>query len=457
MDARAIASGFLIIVALVPVDAAVAAAATCHVVGTVRHTLKTGGAQKVTGDVSCSDGDLLEAIDATSRMVLRCSARSELTFENGFRAFIVSVAPGVCAINLRDGNAAATTPPEADEACEPDKEPGPPKTRIETANAVTGACGTRFGVEVTQERISAAYVVEGTAVLRRTAGGSQLIKSGTELHPDDNKVTEISDARLRSLARTYAVLSQSETGAPISPDSQQKLQAAYYAALKQPYNPGQRAALIEVQRAAQVRGAAQGYDFVRADRLVKASNDPALKSRWSMLMKTTAVVPTSKRFDYPRHNGYRVDICRIWGGECHQPAADEWCRTRGYASAASFKEDPDVGAKDASITIGSGQVCGEPFCDAFRWIDCRLPVKPANLTFPNPKHLGIRLDICLHWGVDCGQPTADAWCTQQGFERATGLTHAQNVGQTTPTIVMGDAKVCALPECDAFASITCTR
>lgn len=65
---------------------------------------------------------------------------------------------------------------------------------------------------------------------------------------------------------------------------------------------------------------------------------------------------------------------------------------------------------------------------------------------------GQRLDGCLHWGRECGEPAASAWCRTQGFSRATQWTIEQSV---PPTLILGDGTVCNEPFCGGFASITC--
>ena len=47
---------------------------------------------------------------------------------------------------------------------------------------------------------------------------------------------------------------------------------------------------------------------------------------------------------------YRVDVCRVWGYECGQPAADEFCRRQGFESAAEFKIAEDIGAMTPTMT-----------------------------------------------------------------------------------------------------------
>jgi TIR domain len=67
---------------------------------------------------------------------------------------------------------------------------------------------------------------------------------------------------------------------------------------------------------------------------------------------------------------------------------------------------------------------------------------------------GTRLDYCLHWAKDCGEPAATAWCKTVGFNRSTAHKLKQNV---PPTYVIGDRVICKIPECTAFVEITCIK
>ena len=44
--------------------------------------------------------------------------------------------------------------------------------------------------------------------------------------------------------------------------------------------------------------------------------------------------------------------------------------------------------------------------------------------------LGIRLDYCLSFGRDCGQPAADYFCRQNGYERASDFRKEDKIGHT---------------------------
>jgi hypothetical protein len=74
--------------------------------------------------------------------------------------------------------------------------------------------------------------------------------------------------------------------------------------------------------------------------------------------------------------------------------------------------------------------------------------------FSNPSWRGRRVDLCLHWGADCGQPAADEFCKRSGFTRSTAWKPAERVGET---LVLGDNKPCSDPRCDGFATISCVK
>ncbi len=81
----------------------------------------------------------------------------------------------------------------------------------------------------------------------------------------------------------------------------------------------------------------------------------------------------------------------------------------------------------------------------------------ATQTFQFPVHEIYRLNYCLKWGKDCGQPAAKAWCAAQGFRHASDWKVDKNIGSLFPTIVMGDNRVCSQFVCDGFQEITCAK
>ena len=78
-----------------------------------------------------------------------------------------------------------------------------------------------------------------------------------------------------------------------------------------------------------------------------------------------------RTFVRPRTGGLRLDWCKYWSVQCGRPAANTFCRTRGYRYATSWRKAVDVGRFGIRTrVIGSGQICNGNFCDSFRWIRC---------------------------------------------------------------------------------------
>ena len=77
--------------------------------------------------------------------------------------------------------------------------------------------------------------------------------------------------------------------------------------------------------------------------------------------------------------------------------------------------------------------------------------------FFSPTIGGNRVDWCLQWGAQCGEPAASAFCQQMGYDRASGWSIAQNIGAQGPTVVLGSGALCAQAGCDGFSSVTCVR
>ena len=68
-------------------------------------------------------------------------------------------------------------------------------------------------------------------------------------------------------------------------------------------------------------------------------------------------------------NGQTVmlDFCREWGSACGKPAADAFCRLKGYPDASRFQISEDIGQ---TAIISSGAICADPSCDGFTKIQC---------------------------------------------------------------------------------------
>lgn len=81
--------------------------------------------------------------------------------------------------------------------------------------------------------------------------------------------------------------------------------------------------------------------------------------------------PEGRRFDNPLLNGRRVDWCREWATNCGAPAADLYCKKRGFYGAKSWAQAPNIGAQgQTTMCLGTGQLCQAPHCDGFSFISC---------------------------------------------------------------------------------------
>jgi len=78
-------------------------------------------------------------------------------------------------------------------------------------------------------------------------------------------------------------------------------------------------------------------------------------------------------------------------------------------------------------------------------------------TFAPPTHNNYRVDVCATWAQGCGEPAATQFCKLKGFDKAQSWSIAKDIGAATPTLVIGDNKVCGQATCDGFASVTCTK
>ena len=157
-------------------------------------------------------------------------------------------------------------------------------------------------------------------------------------------------------------------------------------------------------------------------------------------------------FQNPMIQGYRLDVCRVWGSECGKPAADAFCQRQGFGNATLFTVDNDIGAQSPTRVIATGQICNEGYCDGFKSITCASSVSKS---FPNPSIGGYRVDWCREWATACGQPAATAFCRAKGYTQASAFTPANDIGVATPTRVMGTGQICNEAFCDGFSSITC--
>lgn len=67
---------------------------------------------------------------------------------------------------------------------------------------------------------------------------------------------------------------------------------------------------------------------------------------------------------------------------------------------------------------------------------------------------GERVDGCLYFGRNCGQPAADRFCQEMGFTAAAEGAYSHTM--TDRTLVLGDGRICARPGgCGQLTNVTC--
>ncbi len=84
----------------------------------------------------------------------------------------------------------------------------------------------------------------------------------------------------------------------------------------------------------------------------------------------TEPIPRSRIFANPIWKGHRLDVCLQWGANCGKPAADAFCRSKGFSTAQHAESDPEPGYASTRV-ISSDQVCTGPNCTGFQQIVCR--------------------------------------------------------------------------------------
>ncbi len=83
-------------------------------------------------------------------------------------------------------------------------------------------------------------------------------------------------------------------------------------------------------------------------------------------------------FNAPSVRGVRLDYCQHFGSQCGKPAADLFCRENGFAEAARFLIDENIGGRGIqTLVFGDGRLCQGPNCSGFRTITCSRPDKEA--------------------------------------------------------------------------------
>jgi len=166
----------------------------------------------------------------------------------------------------------------------------------------------------------------------------------------------------------------------------------------------------------------------------------------------------NQSFANPKVGAQRLDLCLNWGTGCGKPAADAWCVSKGFTTSSGHTVAHNIGASTPTRLITTGAVCDQDYCDGFAQVTCfkpGAPPAPDMQTYNKPKFNGMRLDLCVDWGVGCGQPAAKKYCQMKGWATAHSYVVANNIGAYAPTRLIGTGAVCDQDFCDGFQKIVC--
>lgn len=156
-------------------------------------------------------------------------------------------------------------------------------------------------------------------------------------------------------------------------------------------------------------------------------------------------------FNYPKWNGYALDWCKNFEQGCGKPAADLYCKKRGYPQSTGFVKLNRVNYQ--TMTIGQNAICDprDHVCDSFARIDCQETVK----TIYAPTYHGYKLDWCRTFEGQCGAPAAAQYCQKAGFSQLVGFKIQPLVN--TPTMTVGSNAICdpRFHRCDSFQYVQC--
>ncbi|MCA0434032.1 MAG: hypothetical protein LCH46_12305 [Proteobacteria bacterium] len=73
-------------------------------------------------------------------------------------------------------------------------------------------------------------------------------------------------------------------------------------------------------------------------------------------------------FIKPKAGSRRLDWCLTWATNCGKPAAEYFCKSKGYDKVVKFKIDADIGK---TRILKTSQNCTDPSCDGFKEIICQ--------------------------------------------------------------------------------------
>jgi hypothetical protein len=152
----------------------------------------------------------------------------------------------------------------------------------------------------------------------------------------------------------------------------------------------------------------------------------------------------NQTFGNPKVGAQRLDLCLNWG------------TGKGFTTSAGHVVANNIGASTPTRLLTTGAVCDQDYCDGFAQVTCFKPGAPSpQQAYVKPKFNGMRLDLCVDWGVGCGLPAAKKYCESKGWTKVKNFVVANNIGASSPTRLIGTGAVCDQDFCDGFKVIIC--
>lgn len=158
-------------------------------------------------------------------------------------------------------------------------------------------------------------------------------------------------------------------------------------------------------------------------------------------------------FQNPMVNSYPLDWCREWASNCGKPAADAFCKSKGFPEANTYSVKYN---SPVTRVINGSQLCDLPNCGRITAVVC----KQESVVFPYPIRYGANntvLDWCSPWAQNCGLPTADKFCKDKGFTKAVSHGGMRNLNAGEKSRIFGEGQICDDTGCGTFRKITCVR
>jgi hypothetical protein len=169
----------------------------------------------------------------------------------------------------------------------------------------------------------------------------------------------------------------------------------------------------------------------------------------SLGMAASASAGNTVKIFNPKVGGVALDWCKTWATDCGQPAADYYCKKKGYKKTVGHRKENNIGY---TKILKTGQICNISTCDSFESIKCEKK-DPVYKRYNKPKYNGVALDWCYTWANNCGAKPAKEFCKSKGHARgAFNFRKDNNVGHTK---LMRTGQECNSPGCDSYKYINC--